>query len=615
MIDERAHAAATSPKNDLPEPTEAQKKAGNYKKGLIFLHGMRISIENPRGSVRKGKAKDGTEWESKLNNHYGYIRGTTGKDKDHIDVFLGPRARDPNMKVFVVDQVDPDSGEFDEHKVMLGFKDADSAADAYRSNYSDEWGGMGAITPMPLSSFKKWAFQEGPRTRSLSGEIKHYANGGRVVAAAQPVHKEACGCQACGNKFADGGAVQPHLAGFYPHLGRRKPENNDRVGSAEVPLNLLRGTAAQALGMFGDVEDIGRMALNGLGDMQVEETPKLPTTEFFLDWLTGKPQTSRGKTAEEWGALWLPLASMGPAAVRGAAKYGPGAVRGTYRLGRDALQGAAGNFRGALSDTWSASRGYADGGDVDPTAGEAEAQAGAAAVAASNASANQAAIEAAEAAARAGTDINGNPTNYGSDDPSQEDSTNNLGLGTSGLAGGAAQVEEPNGFRAFLDKIAPFAAMVPGPIGALARAYGLVSGLVDGKVAGIAGLAGGQLGGAAGAAIGSLAGKAIDKGGLSALTAGDLVSGGMQVAGVPGGGLVGGLLDRSGAVSLGALGQNVRGGSLQDGPVNGEPNTVTPANPLEPSNDALAAAGYNPRSSNQNFAASMLGGRYTGVPA
>jgi hypothetical protein len=58
-IEQGAHEAATSPLNDRPEPTEAQARAGNYKVGRVRLHGMDISIENPKGSVRRGVAPDG----------------------------------------------------------------------------------------------------------------------------------------------------------------------------------------------------------------------------------------------------------------------------------------------------------------------------------------------------------------------------------------------------------------------------------------------------------------------------------------------------------------------------------------------------------------------------
>ena len=42
-------------------------------------------------------------------------------------------------KVFVIDQKNPDTGEFDESKVMVGF-DAEQAKDAYMTTYEAGWG-------------------------------------------------------------------------------------------------------------------------------------------------------------------------------------------------------------------------------------------------------------------------------------------------------------------------------------------------------------------------------------------------------------------------------------------------------------------------------------------
>lgn len=147
-LTERAHAAATSPLNDRPEPTAAQTEAGNYAKGHVRLHGHDISIENPAGSKRDPK------WPA-LKDHYGYIRGTVGKDKDHVDVFLTENAHDPERPVFVVDQVNKDGG-FDEHKVVMGAANEAEAREAYLRNYSKGWTGLGAITQMTQDEFKEW---------------------------------------------------------------------------------------------------------------------------------------------------------------------------------------------------------------------------------------------------------------------------------------------------------------------------------------------------------------------------------------------------------------------------------------------------------------------------
>lgn len=147
-IEQAAHSAATSPKNNLPEPTTAQKESGNYQKGHITLHGLDISIENPAGSRRR------PEWPP-LAHHYGYIKGTIGADKDHIDVFLSPKAEDAGLPVFVVDQVHKDKT-FDEHKILMGFRTAVEAKQGYLENYTPGWTGFGAMKRYTLDEFKQW---------------------------------------------------------------------------------------------------------------------------------------------------------------------------------------------------------------------------------------------------------------------------------------------------------------------------------------------------------------------------------------------------------------------------------------------------------------------------
>jgi N12 class adenine-specific DNA methylase/tRNA1(Val) A37 N6-methylase TrmN6 len=149
--------AATSPHNDLPEPTEAQKKAGNYAVGRMKLGGLDLSIENPKGSVRKGVDRDGKAWENTLHDHYGYIRRSEGADGDHVDAFVKEGTpEDWNGTAFVVDQVHPDTGKFDEHKVMLGYDSMEEAKAAYARNYAKDWKGGKAISAMPFSEFKEW---------------------------------------------------------------------------------------------------------------------------------------------------------------------------------------------------------------------------------------------------------------------------------------------------------------------------------------------------------------------------------------------------------------------------------------------------------------------------
>ena len=146
-------------------PTEAQKEAGNYKKGHIKVDSFNVTIEQPKGSVRRGKDANGKEWETEMHNTYGYIRGTESVDGDHIDIFLSDNPTEGN--VFVVDQVNKD-GSFDEHKVMYGFSDMESARKAYLSNYEEGWQGLGNITEVSKEEFKKWIDSSKRKTKPFA---------------------------------------------------------------------------------------------------------------------------------------------------------------------------------------------------------------------------------------------------------------------------------------------------------------------------------------------------------------------------------------------------------------------------------------------------------------
>lgn len=152
-LDNAAHAAATSIQNDLPEPTQAQIEAGNYKKGHIKVHGLDIAVENPRGSERRGTDPDGKEWAHTMSDHYGYLKRTVGADNENIDTYVG---RNPESEqIFVVDQIDQKTGRFDEHKVMMGFNSQEEAIQAYSSNFDDGWK-VGPVRAMNKDEFKSW---------------------------------------------------------------------------------------------------------------------------------------------------------------------------------------------------------------------------------------------------------------------------------------------------------------------------------------------------------------------------------------------------------------------------------------------------------------------------
>lgn len=152
------------------EPTEAQKKAGNYKKGHLSFGGYDYTVETPKGVTRSGKDEQGKPWSVTMHDTYGYILGKIGVDGDHIDMFINDAADLDtfNGNVYVVDQVNPETGEFDEHKVMYGYPSEEAATEAYLANYSKGWKGLGKVTAVPKATFDKWLESSDRKTKPFA---------------------------------------------------------------------------------------------------------------------------------------------------------------------------------------------------------------------------------------------------------------------------------------------------------------------------------------------------------------------------------------------------------------------------------------------------------------
>jgi len=135
------------------EPTEKQKESGIYKKGDLVIKGIRIKIENPKGSIRFGFDERGTKWINRMKNHYGYISHKRDAiDGDKLDVFIGDNFS--NNKCYVVNQ--GRGGVFDEHKIMLGFNSLDEARESYFNNYQKGWKGLMSIIPTNTKLLREW---------------------------------------------------------------------------------------------------------------------------------------------------------------------------------------------------------------------------------------------------------------------------------------------------------------------------------------------------------------------------------------------------------------------------------------------------------------------------
>lgn len=178
-VSEVLAALAQARKDTETNPSEAQREAGNYAKGKFRWKGLEIALENPKGSTRSGVSPDGKAWSNKMVHDYGYIKGTVDNDDDHVDIFMGPDV-DSDF-VVVINQVDPATGKFDEHKVMLGFTNEADAVEGYLANYDEGWQGMDHASCCTIRQFKWW-LEFGDQTKMIPEDM--FAKHRRKAAAA-----------------------------------------------------------------------------------------------------------------------------------------------------------------------------------------------------------------------------------------------------------------------------------------------------------------------------------------------------------------------------------------------------------------------------------------------
>lgn len=143
------YAEIFAPLLDILQPPG--RKLNSLAKGKpdLYVHDIPVYIENPRGSIRKGK-----DWEQLMVNDYGYICDTQAVDGDELDCFLGNDLK--SVKVFIIEQVNPRTLLFDEYKVMLGFSSPEEAKNAYHKNYQSDWQGFKSIIERDIFNFSDW---------------------------------------------------------------------------------------------------------------------------------------------------------------------------------------------------------------------------------------------------------------------------------------------------------------------------------------------------------------------------------------------------------------------------------------------------------------------------
>jgi hypothetical protein len=133
------------------EPDAEQAESSVYTKPRFKWRGLTIAVENPAGSVRRGRNRHGVTWEVRMRFDYGEILNTIGVDGDPVDVIIGPNLDAP--EVYVVHQRRVNDWEnYDEDKVCVGFDSQSDAESAFLSNYNDPRF-LGPVTAMPVDEF------------------------------------------------------------------------------------------------------------------------------------------------------------------------------------------------------------------------------------------------------------------------------------------------------------------------------------------------------------------------------------------------------------------------------------------------------------------------------
>tara|TARA_R110002110_G_scaffold41633_2_gene131885 strand:- start:1074 stop:1583 length:510 start_codon:yes stop_codon:yes gene_type:complete len=130
-------------------------KSYHKLQGRYFFQGFPISIENKKGSWRRGTDRDGNSWATRMKLDYGYIRGTLGVDGDEVDCFVGPNKFARN--VYIIRAKAPNgsgrSWSYDEDKCFLGFNSKSTVKEAFLSHY-DKREFLGSIDTYPVEVFR-----------------------------------------------------------------------------------------------------------------------------------------------------------------------------------------------------------------------------------------------------------------------------------------------------------------------------------------------------------------------------------------------------------------------------------------------------------------------------
>jgi hypothetical protein len=147
------------------DPSPLQIINENYRKAHIRIDGLPIVIETPQGMARKKRGPDGELISVReMPYPYGYINNTMSGDFAPIDVFIGDN---PGTKIVYVLDMLHQSGDFDEHKVFIWFRDKKHAKNCFYDSFETKKKAKRKvmdIVGIHLFDFKQWLKTNGTLT-------------------------------------------------------------------------------------------------------------------------------------------------------------------------------------------------------------------------------------------------------------------------------------------------------------------------------------------------------------------------------------------------------------------------------------------------------------------
>jgi phage-related protein (TIGR01555 family) len=144
------------------------------RRSIIDMGGLQCVIETAKGEQRLGYG-----WADVMPCNYGYITGTSSAEgeREQMDCFVGDDLT--SDRVWIIDQINPGTAHFDEHKVMLGFSSRDDALQTYHAAFGDGSGParVGTVREMSIGTLKRWLedwkYANAPPRRSANGDARY----------------------------------------------------------------------------------------------------------------------------------------------------------------------------------------------------------------------------------------------------------------------------------------------------------------------------------------------------------------------------------------------------------------------------------------------------------